>query len=252
MNQPIVAIIQARTGSTRLPNKMLMPFADGKTILEIIVGRLQKYTSVQIVLATTVNKADDALADLGKKLGINVFRGDENDVLKRFIDAASNSGAQRIIRICADNPFLNAIAFNQLISFVENEPNVDYVGFWVNERPSIKTHFGFWAEYVSLSALEKVSQVTKEKFYHEHVTNYIYEHPDDFTIKWIGTYSEITRRDDIRLTIDTQSDFETAKEIYRQIYTENENPAIENIISYLSDKTEFLEIMKREIDNNSK
>jgi len=117
-SSPITIIIQARMGSTRLPKKMLLPFEEQKGVLEILIDKILHLKSeVSIVLATTTNPADDELALLAKQKNILVFRGDEDDVLKRFIDAAEQFNVQRIIRVCADNPFLDINALEELIAF---------------------------------------------------------------------------------------------------------------------------------------
>ena len=115
---------------------------------------------------------------------------------------------------------------------------------------AIKTHFGFWAEYVTLEALEKVQALTQESLYHEHVTNYIYTHPQDFKIKWLETPKVLQGREDIRLTIDTQQDFIDAQEIYKH-YVDN-NMTIEDLVSYIDQNPSLLEKMKKEIKQNSK
>ncbi|MDB4710952.1 hypothetical protein OAF16_04405, partial [Flavobacteriales bacterium] len=100
-------IIQARTGSTRLPNKIILPFYKEKGILELIVERINKYTDIPIVVATTKNPKDDAIVKIASKNGVGCYRGSENNVLSRFIETAKKNNFKNIIRICADNPFLD-------------------------------------------------------------------------------------------------------------------------------------------------
>jgi len=251
MNQNIAIIIQARTGSTRLPNKMIMPFADGKTILEIIIERLKMFVDLPIILATTTNKADNALEDVANKLQVVCFRGSESNVLNRFIAAASFAGTQKIIRVCADNPFLNALAMNELV-LVASQSSADYVGFRINDKPSIKTHFGFWGEYVTLDALKRVATITTQPLYLEHVTNYLYEHPEIFDIEWIKTPEAVVDREDIRLTIDTMTDFTNANTIYDEVYKSSINPTLAEVVNILDQTPQLLEQMKLEITKNSK
>lgn len=100
----ITFIIQARLGSTRLPGKILLPFYEGKSILELMIDKLS-VVSKNIVLATSTNELDNGLELFAKKHCIVCFRGDENDVLSRFIDAASENDVRHLIRVCSDNPF---------------------------------------------------------------------------------------------------------------------------------------------------
>ncbi len=114
-------IIQARTGSTRLPNKMILPFYNGKGILQILLERIKKKYNNQytIILATTTNKNDEKIAEIGEKTGVEIYRGSENDVLKRFINAALSYNIFGIIRVCADNPLLDVNHIENLIQIGE-------------------------------------------------------------------------------------------------------------------------------------
>lgn len=184
-------IIQARTGSTRLPSKMILPFYGNDGILSILLSRLtQCKLADSIIVATTSSSPDDAICDLVREHRVKCFRGDENDVLDRFIQAARYYGISKIIRICADNPFLDIESLDSLILASENI-DADYVSFCTsNHTPTIKTHFGFWAEYVTLAALELVARKTAEKVYHEHVTNYFNKSVD----KYINLTNRLLRR----------------------------------------------------------
>lgn len=251
MDMNLGIIIQARTGSTRLPNKMVLPFFENKGILEILLQRLiNADMGVQIIVATTTNAKDDIIADVAKKHGCIVYRGSEENVLSRFVEASAENKIDRIIRVCADNPFLD-ISFlrKQIESFSSNN---DYVCYALSDgTPTILTHYGFWAEGVSLKALEKVQKMTSEKKYMEHVTNYIYNHPNDFDIKRIYIPKEIEKRK-IRLTIDTQKDFSLAQVIYRQLFDPKNDINATNVIKLVEKNTEWLKQMNEEINKNIK
>jgi spore coat polysaccharide biosynthesis protein SpsF len=249
--QRLGIIIQARTGSTRMPEKVILPFYAGHSILEILFEKLKKL-GYPVVLATTINPSDDKLIVIAEKFDIPVFRGSENDVLDRFVQAAHNESFDKIIRVCADNPFLDLSSLHTLIDkFSSSE--ADYMSFQLADgRPSILTHFGFWAEGVSLKALEKVQTITTDKFYHEHVTNYIYGHPEEFNVQFIEADALVFNRNDIRLTLDTPKDFKLQQEIYAAISRENYNFAIPEIVEWLDAHPEIIEEMKIEIGRNSK
>lgn len=247
----IALIIQARLGSTRLPNKILLPFYKEKSILDLLVERIKTIDNANIILATTNSDRDIPLIEKAEKANIHCFRGSENDVLQRFIDTAEYFGYRKLIRICSDNPFLDVNSLKYLIDQA-NHSDYDYISFCVNNTPSIKTHFGFWSEYVTIDSLKQVREQTSESLYHEHVTNYIYTHPDIFKIKWLETPDCLSQRNDIRLTIDTESDFVNAQNIYSEIYSKIDDPKIEDIVSYLDTHLEYLSIMKQEIYKNSK
>ncbi len=247
----IAFIVQARLGSTRLPGKILLPFFNGKSIIDILIDKLKSIDeNTNVILATSTNTINDALVDTIKDKIIRV-RGSENDVLNRFIQAAKENNVNKIIRVCSDNPFLDIEGLKQLLEY-SKQTSADYVGFRINNKPSIQTHFGFWAEYVSLKALQKVDSLTQEKLYHEHVTNYIYTHSDSFNIEWLDTPQFINGRDDIRLTIDTQADFDNAKTIYKALNEINPKFTLEDIVKYLDNHTEYLQSMKQQIIKNQK
>jgi len=244
-------ILQARTGSTRMPEKVILPFYQEQSILDLLFEKVKKL-GVMLVLATTINPSDDRICALATKHEVPVFRGSENDVLVRFIQAARQFGFSKIIRVCADNPFLDLAGMKTLISAF-GESNSDYLGFQLaGNKPSILTHFGFWTEAVRLDALEKAKKLTSEKLYHEHVTNFIYSHPEMFDVKFIPADQLVFSRTDIRMTLDTPEDFEIQKEIFATISKENPNFGIPEIVSWLDHHPEILELMKMEILKNQK
>jgi spore coat polysaccharide biosynthesis protein SpsF len=244
-------ILQARTGSTRMPEKVIRPFFRGKSILDLLVEKVQKL-GVPAVLATTVNPSDDRIAELAARHNFPVFRGSENDVLDRFVQAARQFKFDKIIRVCADNPFLDLAGMRKLIDAFENS-DADYLGFQLaGNKPSILTHFGFWTEAVRLDALEKAQKTTAEKLYHEHVTNFIYGNPKIFRVQFIPAGPQVFSRTDIRMTLDTPEDFTVQQEIFATISKENPNFGIPEIVSWLDRHPEILEIMKTEIEKNQK
>lgn len=242
-------IIQARLGSTRLPKKILLPFYQDKSILDLLIDKLASFPNYKIILATSENKENDALEEIAVKRNILFFRGSENDVLKRFIDAANFFNITDIIRICSDNPFLETESLKKLID--SDKKSFDYISFKVDNTPSIKTHFGFWAEYVKLSTLEKVATLTSDSLYHEHVTNYIYTNADLFSLKWIETNPILKDRKDIRTTIDTREDFSIVSKIYKELRNLGKLK-IEDIVDYLDKNPTCLDCMKKQIIKNTK
>jgi spore coat polysaccharide biosynthesis protein SpsF len=244
-------ILQARTGSTRMPAKVILPFYQEKSILDLLLEKVKKL-GVPVVLATTVNPSDDRICALAENHEVPVFRGSENDVLDRFIQAAHKNSISKIIRVCADNPFLDLTAMQTLITAFTNS-DADYLSFQLaGNKPSILTHFGFWTEAVSLAALEKARQLTSEKLYHEHVTNFIYGNPDLFHVRFIQADSLVFSRTDIRMTLDTPQDFKIQQQIFAAISKENPNFAIPEIVSWLDQHPQILEQMKSEILRNQK
>ena len=245
-------IIQARSGSTRLPSKMTLPFFNKQGILELLLSRLVRAgLADKIIVATTENSRDDIICCISRNAGVAYFRGNEGDVLDRFIQAANCYRISKIIRVCADNPFLDIPALNELIA-LGRDTDMDYVSHCVSSGiPTIKTHYGFWAELVTLKALKYVSNVTNENIYHEHVTNYIYTHPDSFKIKLIPIPFALEKRK-IRLTIDTLDDFQMQQSIYNAVYKDNKDFQIKDIVDYLDRNAELYLAMDKLIETNEK
>jgi spore coat polysaccharide biosynthesis protein SpsF len=246
-------IIQARTGSTRLPRKMILPFYNGTGILGTILTRLKEANlEIPIILATTTNPNDDIIEEIANKHDINVSRGSENNVLSRFIYSAEKNSIQKIIRICADNPFLDLAALkHQIKSFKNSE--TDYWCYSKSDRtPTIKTHYGFWTEGVTLEALKKVSSLTSQKLFQEHVTNYIYSNPERFNLHFENISQSVEKETNIRLTIDTFQDFETTKEIYSELIAKQIPFEANQVICYIKSKPEWIEIMRNQIIANNK
>lgn len=245
-------IIQARMGSTRLPEKILKPFWEKQSIIDIILDKLHRFNNVKIIVATTTNPNNNKLVEYLTAKGEIVYRGSEDDVLDRFISAAETNDVNSIIRICSDNPFLDYESLKELINFAKHS-DADYIGFKVNNTPSIKTHFGFWGEYVTLKALKKVASSTNQtSLAHEHVTIEIYSKQENYKCQWLACPDYIKDRKDIRLTIDTEEDFKNAQEVYNSLKDKNENFTIKDIVDYLDQNEQLLISMKKIINLNKK
>lgn len=231
---------------------MLLPFYNKEGILELLLKRIrQTLPEVKVIVATTTSQKDDALVQMLSAMNIPIFRGDEDDVLQRFIDTAEHYEAEKIIRVCADNPFLDLDALLQLADESESS-QAEYIAWCTsNGTPTIKTHYGFWAEAVTRDALLKAAQLTKEKFYHEHVTNFLYGNPEQFNIELMPIDSTL-ESDDIRLTIDTKTDFYTAQQIYEQLTVKDIPFTAGEIIPFVRSNPVWLSDMQREIEKNRK
>lgn len=250
MNKGI--IIQARTGSTRLPRKITMNFHEGMTILDIIIERLKHYFSPsEIILATSTKVADAQLEAVALRHKISFFQGDESDVLRRFIAGAEHFDKNLIVRICADNPFLLPEYIAPLIQSVEKGV-LEYTSYeWPDQTPVMKSHIGLFAEAFTLDFLKRIDRKTNALHFHEHVTNYLYTHKSDFSFRFLPVPNEVKDYPDIRLTIDTKDDFIIAQEVYKDwISLPNQN--IETLVQCIQNKPLLLEKMKKEIEKNAK
>lgn len=240
-------VLQARSGATRLPGKMTMPFFNGHGIFEIVIHAvLEAFDVENIVLATTTSLGDDVLAEIAHRNGIRVFRGSENDVLQRFVDCAHEFNLTHLLRVCADNPFLRPDYLQQLAREYMQSP-ADYVSFaFPDGTPTIRSHIGLFGEMVALSALRRANEMTQEPFYHEHVTNFIYGNPEVFDVRYLPLPAIVRERSDIRLTVDTADDFEMAATLFSEL--ESKENTTEALIALIDHHPEMLLRMKKLIN----
>lgn len=245
-------VIQARSGSTRMPAKILLPFFGERRIIDIVIDNIKKACpGKRIVLATTVNPRDAVFEEIAAAHGIDCFRGSEENVLARFIGAAERFGLDRIIRVCSDNPFLDASSFPALFD-AQTESGADYVCFaFPDGRPTIKSHLGLFAELATTAALRKAASLTDEKLYLEHVTIFLYTHPELFSICRIDLPEFLQGRLDLRLTLDTPSDFSLLKELFAKMESEP-GYSLAKLVETVDANPEYGKIMKTNIEQNEK
>ncbi|HID72312.1 TPA: acylneuraminate cytidylyltransferase [Candidatus Micrarchaeota archaeon] len=202
----IIAIIQSRMGSTRLPGKSLAEI-NGKPMLQHVVERARKSKLVnEVIVATTDQPEDNAIEELGRKLGVTVFRGSENDVLDRYYQAAKNAGAEVIVRITADCPLIDAAVSDRVVELFLNE-KVDYAS---NTQPPTFPD-GLDTEVFTFAALEKAwneAELTSER---EHVTPYIWKNPDKFRLKNYANGEDLSA---MRWTVDSPADLQFVKGLF--------------------------------------
>lgn len=175
-----VALVQARMGSTRFPGKMLAQLA-GHPLLEWVLHRVRRARMIDaVVLATTTLSSDDELVALGQCLGIEVFRGSENDVLGRFAAAASQYAAEFVVRVCADNPFIDPDELDRLVSHFKNN-SCDYA---CNHQDRLGNRYadGFGAEILSNRLLQQIAQTATDARHREHATLYIWDQAQDYCL----------------------------------------------------------------------
>lgn len=244
-------IIQARMGSTRLPGKILKKFYGEETLLETLLNNLRRI-GIKVVVATSVSNNNDELESFLKDKGFLVYRGSEDDVLKRFIEAAESNGIEGIVRVCSDNPFMDWQGVAQLVEKARLSA-ADYIGYRVNDTPSILTHFGFWGEFVTLDALKRVAATTPVGSpAHEHVTYHVYNHPNEYKCEWIQCPEFLQGRDDVRLTVDTAEDLLNAQQVYANLKEKNKDFTLLDLIQYLDSHKEIKCSMISNISKNKK
>lgn len=234
----VLCIIQARLGSTRLPGKVLKKLS-GKSVLEHVINRVSKSNLIdQIIVATTTNKEDDKIIDECLKIGVNYYRGDENNVLSRYYETAFDKGYETIIRITSDCPLIDPKIIDNMIRYFNNENEKYQLDYLSN---SLKETFprGFDVEIFTFNSLKEAYENATLEYEKEHVTPYIYLNQDKFTIK---NYYNSNKYQNYRLTLDTYEDYLVIKNIYDNIYKEDSMFFYEDIISYLNQYPEIANI----------
>ncbi len=203
-------VIQARTSSTRLPNKVMMEIIDHKSMLQIILERVNQCQTVnKIIVATTVNQCDNPIIKLCMKKGIDYFRGSEHDVLERYYETAKKYNLDIIIRITSDCPGVDPQLINRMLASF-NYQQVDYLS-----NTMIRTYpRGFDVEIFSFQALEKAYLEAIAESDREHVTPYIYGHGQLFQL-WIYRYEEDYSQ--YRFTVDTEEDLRIVRNVFKRL-----------------------------------
>lgn len=199
-----VAIIQARMGSSRLPNKMLLHL-HGYPICEWVFRRVQQAKNVDhIIFAIPDTKNDDVLAFYLQSIRANLYRGSETDLVERYYLAAKQAGADQIVRICADNPLVSASEIERLVDFFESE-SCDYA---YNHIPK-ENHYpdGLGAEICSMQLLEAIQKNTTSSEHREHLFNFIWDNQSDYSIKTFEPPDEIAYPE-LKLDLDTMDDYQ--------------------------------------------
>lgn len=221
----IVAIIQARMGSTRLPGKILKE-VNGRPLLSYQLERLSlsKYIN-QIVIATTIKEQDDIIEEFCINQTVPVYRGPESDVLARYYEAALKFKPEIIVRITSDCPIIDSQVVDRTIQhFIEHD--FDYVSNTV-ERTYPR---GMDTEVFSFEALQKAYQESFLNRDREHVTAYFYSNPEKFNI---GSVRNETDYSKYRWTVDTVEDFELIRLIIEKLYNENPYFSMNEVINLM-------------------
>ncbi|OEF98877.1 acylneuraminate cytidylyltransferase [Vulcanibacillus modesticaldus] len=232
----IVAIIQARMNSTRLPGKVLKSVLN-KPLLEYQIERIKRSKLLdEIVIATTVKEVDLPIIALSKRLGIIYFRGLEADVLARYYGAAKKFQADIIVRLTSDCPIIDPQIIDRVIEYYLLHQNVyDYVSN-ILKRSYPR---GMDTEVFSFESLEKAHFQATKPFEREHVTPFIYKHPELFGLGNVASKEDLSQ---YRLTVDTPEDFQLIKRIIEHLYPLDQNFTLFDVIKLLDKIPELAQI----------
>lgn len=221
----ILAVVQARMSSSRLPGKALLEAA-GKPLLAHVVDRLKRAKSIgKIVLATGDGPANDPIRDLAEKLGVDCFSGSEDDVLDRFFQAARPYAPKAVVRVTGDCPLLDPEVVDRLVATLGDS---DIAG----TGPSFPE--GIDAEAISFAPLEAAWNEAKLPSEREHVTAFIWKRPERFVQKRLEHSRDLSK---IRVTCDEPQDFEVLKTALA--YFKDNPSGVEDIAAFFEARPEL-------------
>src|SRR3954468_19392190 len=222
----VVATIEARMTSSRLPGKVLLP-ARGRPLLELMVERLRRCRHLdEIVIATTEDASSDPLQALAERLGVGCFRGSEDDVLARVLGAARAFDAELIVETTGDCPLIDPATVDLVISRF-HDADVDYCANNL-ERTYPR---GMDAQAFPTAVLAEVATLTDDPHDHEHVSLYIYEHPERYRLR--SVVSDRPETGELRLTVDTAEDYELVRTVFEELYPRDPAFALPEILALL-------------------
>jgi len=235
-NLKIVATIEARMASSRLPGKVLLP-ANGKPMLEHLVNRLKQVKSIQeIVLATTMNSTDDCLVEFAGRQSISHFRGSEEDVMLRVIGAAESVDADIVVEVTGDCPVIDPLLIEQNIQmFLRNSCDYVVIGH-IRSYPA-----GMDVQIFSLETLRRSAEMTDDPAEHEHVTLHIRRHPELFSHIYIVASPDL-HWPELGLVMDERKDYELLKKIIEHFGDANPYFSCREVIELLKSKPEWVAI----------
>jgi spore coat polysaccharide biosynthesis protein SpsF len=230
----VVLIIQARLTGIRLPGKVLLPIT-GIPLLKYLLDRISSSeTADEIIVAIPDNAENDSLLNFCKSINVKYFRGSEYDVLDRFQSASEKYKADIIVRLTADNPFIDRQIVDDVVNDYLANP-VDYVGAVPGRNSGLPV--GISVEVISADALSKAWAGDISSGYREHVTPYIYKNQDLFTLRYYKVEKDYSN---YRITVDTVDDYMLANTLAG--YFSNINYSWVEVVKLLEQNPNLLSI----------
>ncbi|MBS0634960.1 MAG: glycosyltransferase family protein [Verrucomicrobia bacterium] len=233
---PCMIVVQARLGSTRLPGKIFKRVLD-KTLLAYQLERLRMVQNVAgIVVATTINPNDQPIVDWCNQEGYHCIRGSEDDVLSRYMAAIDAFGLDAVVRVTSDCPLIDPDLLERGLGlFYSHYNDLDYLSI-CHER---SYPLGMDFEIVRTQALEKAYFEAKSSPEKEHVTPYIWQHPEWFRL---ANLQQKENQSAYRLTVDTEEDFALIRHIIEALYPKNPEFRLADIMALLQKNPDWLKI----------
>lgn len=236
-SQPIWAVVPGRMNSSRMRGKTMAELA-GRPSLAHIIERLRRVPSLDgIVIATTTEPEDEVICACARAAGVPVYRGSSEDVLARTLKAATWVGAATIVSVAGDCPLTDpTIVQSAIDEYRRHRP--DYATI---NPDGYKYPIGISVEVFPTGLLELVEREALEPRDREHVTLFIYEHPERFRLFGVPP-SERHYRPDLRLTLDTSEDYKLIAALYDALYDSDPCFGLDAVLDYLDSHPELADI----------
>ncbi len=210
-----LGIVQIRREAEKIHCKAARKLG-GKSLLELVVRRVTDCQLLDSVVVLLDGHHEDSIRRLVPP-DVPVFACDERDALARVAAAVDHFHAASIIRVCTDNPFIDPVLVDRLVSTADVHARCDYISYCRGDgRPAILTQLGLLAEWCNAAAVREANRQATRAAERDAVTSYLYAHPERFNIRLIPLPAELDR-DDLRLKIDHEEDWEHAQVIYEAL-----------------------------------
>jgi spore coat polysaccharide biosynthesis protein SpsF len=234
-----IATIEARMTSSRCPGKVMMPIL-GQPLLARIVERLRRATRVEeVVVATTVNPTDDPIGELAASIGVSCFRGSENDVLGRVLSAARSVAADTIVEITGDCPLVDPGVIDAHVARYERG-DADYVANILKRTYPA----GIDTQVFATDVLARADELGKEPRHREHVSLFIYEHPELFRLTNVESGLP-ERYQDWWFTVDYPGDIDSIARIYAALYPKDPAFDLASVLAFVDAHPELVPLFTR-------
>ncbi len=189
----------------------------GRSLLEWVVRRVTDAMRLDGVIVADCEPDEGGAVNRLVPSDVPVFRGGGKDALDRFTKSLEEYPAEGVVRVRGDNFFVDPALIDRLVTTAESHPNCDYVGYCSRDgRPAILSPASVYAEWFRTSALRRANRLARDELDREHVTRYLYSHPEQFNIRLTPAPTEIDR-EDVRLTVDIEEDWDHALAIYEAL-----------------------------------
>ena len=226
----VTVVVQARTGSSRLPGKVLLPAAGAPLLLRMIERVCAARTPSEVVIATTELAVDDAIGEVARAAGVACVRGHATDCLDRHLAAARATCADAVVKIPSDCPLIDPATIDRVISSFLDEDDVDYVS---NLHPPTWPD-GFDVEIMTRGALETAGREATRPLDREHTTPFLWDNPERFLTRNVWWETGLDYSASHRLTLDYAEDYAVIRGVYDELWSADRHFTLAEIVALLA------------------